>query len=178
MLYELSDHQAKAFGNWSRFVWAAFPMIASGLSALVLEQERILNNPDPTRMKVWMNGKLPEMFETLYGVSGDLLDDLKHFVELRNEVIHPHHTATGTPDNWPDYLRHIKDKGLLNTSGSAGDFIMLSQMASHRLFTWAIGVENRLRAVVNKLDPLKQFVDIPDELRSSIPVLHIEPEKA
>jgi hypothetical protein len=136
-------------GNSSRYVWAGLPMLLAGLIAFVVEQERMLNpRPDPDRLKN-LERSLPEMMAELYGLKGELLDALKDLSELRHELIHPAHTATGTPDSWPDYLRHIKNMGVLNTTGNPkSDYIMLSQMASHRMFDWAVEVVGRIYEVI------------------------------
>ena len=78
-----------------------------------------------------------------------MLEEFKILVELRNEIIHPAHMATGTPDNWPDTLRAFKERGLLSSTGdSPGDYLMLEQMKSLRLLQWAFEVVGRLRSVV------------------------------
>lgn len=105
-----------------------------------------------------------------YGVCGDLMEDLKDLIELRNEIVHPSPLPTGTPDNWPDYLRRVKQKGLLATSaGTVGDYLLLDQIASHKLFLWAAEVtKNLYSAVVNsdpkKIEHFKEFLTNFDNL--------------
>ena len=76
---------------------------------------------------------LDKLMETRYSVSGSLLEDLRDLIEIRIEIIYPVPSPAGTPDNWPDYLRYVKQKGLLSSTGDPNaDYIMLYQIASHR----------------------------------------------
>jgi hypothetical protein len=146
-LFELSKRSAAKAdgGNYSSFTFAGLPMLLAALQALVVEYEYLLNPlgvaPPPD-----ING--PD-FLGRYRVSGQLLDDFNDLIELRNEIIHPAHVPTGTPDNWPAYLGRVKDLGLLNTTGTpGGDYALFDQLASHRLFEWAIGVVRSLYGAV------------------------------
>ena len=79
------------------------------------------------------------------GAPEELKKDLHYLMEVRHEILHPAHLPTGTPDNLPDYLRPLKTRGLLESSGNPhSDYILMSQLASHRLFTWAIHVAQRV----------------------------------
>lgn len=136
-------------GNCSRYTWAGLPILLAALQALVVEYEFILH-PHPTT-------KPPDIatpeFIARYGISGELLEDFKDLVELRNEIIHPAHAATGTTDNWPLYLARVKAKGILESTGEEHDFVLLSQIASHRLFVWAVGIVRLLYEKVIISDP-------------------------
>jgi hypothetical protein len=97
-----------------------------------------------------------------YGAATDLLTDVRDLVEIRNEIIHPVPLPTGTSDNWPEYLRRIKQKGLLSTTGDPdADYIMMSQIASHRLFAWAIDVTKQVYAVIVYFDRTKVPLFLP-----------------
>jgi hypothetical protein len=97
---------------------------------------------------------LPTILEQRYGVTGSLLEDFKDLYEIRNELMHPAHLPPGTPDNWPEYLRRIKYVVLLNTTGRPdGDHHLLGQIASHRLFRWAMGIANRVFQAIVQSDP-------------------------
>ena len=138
-------------GNTSSYVWVALPILLSGLSATLVEQEAMLaNQRKPERVQVLISVPyLPDQFVQLYGVKGEILEDLKILVELRNEIIHPAHMATGTPDNWPETLRAFKQRGLLSSTGDpTSDYLMLEQMKSLRLLDWASTVVGRLRSIV------------------------------
>lgn len=79
------------------------------------------------------------LLETRYGVTGELLEQFSDLVEIRNEIIHPVPLPPGTSDNWPDYLRRVKQMGILSTTGDPNlDYMMFAQIASHKLFEWAI----------------------------------------
>jgi len=104
-----------------------------------------------------------------YGITGSILEDFKDLIELRNELTHPVHLPTGTPDNWPDYLRRIKSLGLLNTTGRTdGDYDLLAQVASHRLFRWAFGVVKAVFQAIVSSDPQRvlQFQDLLKNLEA------------
>jgi len=140
-------------GNASSYVWAALPMLLSGLSATIVEQEALFwHQRKPDRVQVLIDERyLPKQLERLYGLNGGELADLKILVELRNEIIHPAPTPTGTPDNWPDTLRAFKQRGFLSSTGDPqNDYLTLEQMKSLRLLEWAMGVVERLRALVLK----------------------------
>jgi hypothetical protein len=153
-LYGLSYEEATkaAKGNASFYVFAGIPILLAALRALVAEYEFIVFLP--TRRKPPdVNTKA---FVTDYAIVGDLLDDLNDLIELRNEIIHPAHATCGAKDNWPPYLTRVKGKGLLNSTGKPqSDYTMLGQMASHRLFTWAVGVTRELYVRVIESDPAR-----------------------
>ena len=127
-------------GNCSRYTWAGLPMLLAALQALVVECEFILH-PAPSGAPVDIN--TPD-FISRYGITGDLLEDFRDLIELRNEIVHPAHATTGTKDNWPDYLIRIKGLGVLESTGEDHDFVLLTQIASHRLFSWAVQVDRAL----------------------------------
>ena len=151
-LHELATQEADSLdGNTTSYTWAALPMLLSGLDALMLEQEAMfLNQRKEDRLETLISSSpLPEKFAVLYGTSGELLQDLGALVELRNEIIHPAHLPLGTRDNWPDYLRCVKDLGVVQSTGDPNaDYLMLGQMKSLRLLRWALEVVARLKEVV------------------------------
>lgn len=108
---------------------------------------------------------LVKIMEARHGVSGVLLQDLRDLVEIRNEIIHPVPLPSGTQDNWPVYLRRVKKKGLLTTTGDPNaDYVLLAQIGSHKLFTWAVDVTKGLyEAVINsnaaKMQAFQPFLD-------------------
>jgi len=132
-------------------------MLQSGLCALLVEANVMLSpKRDEERIKDLDRKALHDLFKQWYAIPDELYDDLKLLGELRNELIHPAHTSTGTADNWPEYLKRIKEKGLLQSTGDpAGDYIMLSQIASHRLLVWAIDLTEQLWQIVFRAHPEK-----------------------
>lgn len=150
-LFRLSREEASSRPdkNTSRFVYAGIPLLLAAAHSFAIEYEGIMNlGTVPAELS---QDSLVSLMEKKYGVSGDLLQSLHDLVEIRHEIIHPIPLPTGTPDNWPDYLRRVKDKGLLNSTGDPNaDYILLAQIASHRLFAWAVEVTKRLyRAIIN-----------------------------
>jgi hypothetical protein len=138
-------------GDTSMYVWAAIPVLLLGLSALIIEQEVMLRHQrQEDRVEILLTKRtLVAQCESLYGLCDPLCSDLMDLVELRNEIIHPAHTATGTRDNWPDEIRHIKNRGLLQTTGTDdGDYIMLSQIKSLRLLEWAVATVEQVKGII------------------------------
>ncbi len=137
--------------NTSMYVWAAIPMLLSGLTALIIEQEVMFRHQrQEDRVEVLLTKRsLVAQCESLYGLCDPLRSDLRDLIELRNEIIHPAHNATGTKDNWPDEIRHIKNRGLLQSTGTDdGDYIMLSQLKSFRLLEWAVATVEQVKAII------------------------------
>ncbi len=112
-------------------------MLLAALQAFVVECEFLLNSAPPSGKPLDVNS---DQFIKRYGIDGDLLRDFEDLQELRNEIIHPSHAPTGMPDNWPRYLERVKTHGLLQSTGEAHDYALLDQIASHRLFAWAVQV--------------------------------------
>jgi hypothetical protein len=122
-------------------VFAGIPVLLAALQALVVEYEFIIA-PLKRRKPHDINA---QEFLSDYAITGDLLDDLNDLIELRNEIIRPAHATCGASDNWPPYLSSVKAKGLLTSTGNPkADYSMLAQMASHRLFIWAVQIVQRL----------------------------------
>lgn len=141
-------------GNTSRFVYAGVPLLLAALHSFTIEYEGIGTLGSlPAEL---IEAPLAKLMETRYGVSGGLLEELRDLIEIRNEIIHPVPLPTGTPDNWPDYLRRVKEKGRLCTTGDPEvDYIFLAQLASHRLFSWAVEVTKGLYTAVVYSNPAK-----------------------
>jgi len=153
----------KSDKNSSGFVYAGIPLLLAAVWSFAVEYEGIQRTGGlPPELS---GNSLIKLMERRYGVSGDLLEDLRDLMEIRNEILHPVPLPTGTLDNWPDYLRRVKQKGLLTTSGAPNcDYVMLGQIASHRLFVWAVDVTKGLyRSIVHsnpaKVQMLEVFVE-------------------
>ena len=155
-LFRLSkdESNAQTDKNTSRFVYAGIPLLLSAAHSFAVEYEGILTlEPLPAELST---DPLAKLMETRYGITGSQLEDLRDLIEIRNEIIHPHPLPAGTPDNWPDYLRHVKQKGLLSSTGDPNaDYIMLAQIASHRLFGWSVEVINVLYGAIVNSNPTK-----------------------
>ena len=149
-LFRLSadESNSSADKNHSRYVYAGVPLLLSAVKSFIIEYEGMLNL-QPLSDALSAPGGLALLLESRYGLSGGCLGDLQDLVEIRNEIIHPVPLPAGTPDNWPDYLRRVKQKGVLCTTGDPNaDYIMFSQMASHNLFKWAVAVTAKVYAAI------------------------------
>jgi hypothetical protein len=151
-LYKLSEQEAESSrdGNTSKMVFAGIPLLISSIYALIVECESmgVLTAPNVDPMR-----SLPEVLGAKYGLSGEALKDFECLYEIRNEMVHPVPLPTGTSDNWPEYLRRIKNKKLLVSHPDADtNSVFFAQLASHNLFAWAVYVTYRAyHAVVNTI---------------------------
>jgi hypothetical protein len=139
-LYKLSEQEADAAidKRTSKMVFAGIPLLLSSLYSLIIECESIgvLTAPDVDPMK-----SLPHVLSTKYGLSGELLKDFECLCEVRNEIVHPVPLPTGSKDNWPEYLRRVKDKMVtVQHPEPETHYTFFAQMASHDLFAWAVFV--------------------------------------
>lgn len=142
MLYKLSaDYARETDNNCSIYTAAGIPMLLSALRCLLIE----LNSDMYSNVKILCLDDLANSANDIklvinnYDLSDSLKEDLMVFVELRNEIIHPSHKPTDTNNNTPSYLSSIRDKGLLQSTGEASDYVWISQLQSHRLFEWSFG---------------------------------------
>lgn len=147
------ESRSSSSGNHSAFVLAGIPLLVAAVHSFATEYESFMSNGPLAEAlcKALSNDPLASLLESRYRVSGDLLADVKDLIEIRNEICHPVPRPPGTPDNWPEYLRHVKNKGLLSSTGDpTADFIMFHQITSHRLFAWAVDViKGVFSAIVN-----------------------------
>jgi hypothetical protein len=137
-LYRLSEKEANASidRRTSKMVFAGIPLLLSSLTSLIIECESIGVLTAPA---VEPLAPLPKVLSEKYGLSGELLKDFDCLCEIRNEIVHPVPLPTGTNDNWPEYLRRVKDKrvGVEHPEPNT-HYTFFAQMASHDLFAWAV----------------------------------------
>jgi|HubBroStandDraft_6_1064221.scaffolds.fasta_scaffold03395_13 hypothetical protein len=137
-LYKLSETEANASTDKksSKMVFAGIPLLLSSLSSLIIECENI---GTVTPRALDMSQPLPKLLSERYGMSGKLLKEFECLCEIRNEIVHPVPLPTGTKDNWPDYIRRVKDKRVVIEHPEPNThYTFFAQMASHDLFAWAV----------------------------------------
>lgn len=159
-LFRMSAEEARSSRdqNHSDFVYAGLPMLLAAVQSFIIEYEGMLNL-QPLSNELSAPSGLAVLLESRYGVTGDLLEEIRELIEIRNEIIHPVPLPPGTPDNWPDYLRRVKQRGLLLTTGDPkADYIMFDQISSHRLFEWAVEITKKLYEVIVYSNPDKILV--------------------
>jgi hypothetical protein len=141
-LVRLQFQQSRSYaerldGNCTPYTLSAIPMLSSSLRCLVVEYASFL----PTDAAMLQALTKPSDFAMIlkgYAIEDPLRSDALLLQEIRNEIIHPAHRPSGTHDNWPEYLRSLKEKGLLqSTGGGDSDYTFFSQLQSHRLFAWS-----------------------------------------
>lgn len=147
-LYRLSRSEASSStgGNASSYPFAGIPLLVSALQSFIIEYESIVPS-DGTCLEPLTRGGLSgllQLLQTQYAVQGNLLNEARNLIEVRNEMVHPVPLPPGTPDNWPTYLRDIKDAGLAESAGQSPDFSFMAQLGSHRLFAWSCRVTRDL----------------------------------
>jgi hypothetical protein len=124
-------------GNCSPYTLSAIPLLMSSIRCLVVEYASF-PPVDSVVLKALTKPADFEMVLDHYGIEGPLRTDALLLQETRNEIVHPAHRPSGTQDNWPDYLRTLKERGLLQSTGSSkSDYIFFSQIQSHRLLIWS-----------------------------------------
>jgi len=91
-----------------------------------------------------------------YRIDDPLRSEALLLQDVRNEIIHPAHGPSGTPDNLPDYLRTLKERGLLQSTGrNDSDYVFFSQLQSHRLFIWSGQLTRDIVERILQSDPRK-----------------------
>jgi hypothetical protein len=72
-----------------------------------------------------------------YVLPPDLAENLRLLLEVRHEIIHPASRPGPEVSHTPGYLQSLRDRGLLQSTGTEADFTWIAQLQSHRLFRWA-----------------------------------------
>ena len=142
---ELYAHSARDASRnpkgMSPYVFAGLPILFAALRALLIECNSGIYGGDRSPAVLEELAKAPNELNVLrstYAVPTELAEDLALLYEIRNEVVHPSHRPTGTPDLTPEYLRSLKTRGYLVTTGVAdADYTWLAQLQSHALFRFS-----------------------------------------
>jgi hypothetical protein len=164
-----SDYAARIDGNCSPYALTAIPMLLSSLRCLVVEFASYPPADAPMLDALTEANDFGRILER-YLIDDPLRSESLLLQELRNEIIHPAHRPSGTADNWPEYLRVLKEKGLLQSTGRKdSDYIFFSQLQSHRLFAWSWRVTRDIVERVLQSDPRKSPV-LGDFLHNYEPV--------
>ena len=163
------DYAARIDGNCSPYALAAIPMLLSSLRCLVVEYASYPPTDSPMLDALTETNDFGKILER-YLIDDPLRSESLLLQELRNEIIHPAHRPSGTPDNWPEYLRVLKEKGVLQSTGRKdSDYIFFSQLQSHRLFAWSWRVTRDIVERVLQSDPRKALM-LGDFLHNYDPV--------
>jgi len=141
LLYRHSDTYAGDHdGNVSPYALAGIPMLFSAIRCLLIELADGVweNTRDCSRLKALAaSANDVEYILSRYTVPDSLAEDLRLLVQLRHELLHPSHRPAGTSHNTPAYLESLRQRNLLQSTGTESDYIWIDQLKSHRLFQWA-----------------------------------------
>lgn len=152
------------------FTYAGIPLLVSALQSFVIEYECLLSFDRSCLEPLTRGGLggLRELLEKRYRVHGKLLEEAGLLIEVRNEMVHPVPLPEGSPDNCPEYLRPLKEAGLLKSTGEESDYVFEEQLASHKLFAWSCRVTRDLFQHVAASNPGKvaHWQEMVDHLTS------------
>ena len=142
MLYAASKRYADGGdGNFSPYTLAGVPTLLAAFRCLLIEVNDgvltdLVSREDALASLAKSRNEI-SFLEDWYTIPAELLADLRLLQEVRNEIVHPSHRPGPEADNTPTYLRSLKDRGLLQSTGKEADYIWIGQLQSHRLFRWA-----------------------------------------
>jgi hypothetical protein len=138
--------------NVSPYPIAGVPLLLSALRAVLIECNSGVFDMNEDKLVMQRFASEPNELGILrdrYQVTGDLYDQLELMYEVRNEIVHPALRPAGTTDMTPHYLRPLKERGVLETSGDpSGDYPWFHQLQSHRLFRYAFELLEQIVQIV------------------------------
>jgi hypothetical protein len=139
-LYMHSSACAQTGGNRSPYALAAIPLLFSALRCTMVECASYPPRDESVLGILSGNEDFAKMLAR-YDVREPLLTDATLLHEVRHEILHP-----------AEYLRPLKQRGLLQSTGREVDYDFISQLWSHRLFTWSCRVVRDLAEHVLRSD--------------------------
>jgi hypothetical protein len=138
----------------SRWVYAGMPLLIAGLEAFLIEHQHMLRDNSGVRTIAGVY-PLPEVLK-LYPLPNDLRLDLEALIEIRNLILHPSPLPSGGP-RWPDSLKRLRERKVLDGNIPQSGTDELSLLASHRLFEWAVVTSAQTLDVVITSDDRADF---------------------
>jgi hypothetical protein len=140
-LYAQSVSHAKKFdGNVSPYGLAGIPMLVAATRAFLVELYSGIFTGEINQSALKLLGSLKSEVDILREIEqlpAELLTDLDLLMQIRHEILHPAHRPGPERDGAPDYLRRLKQDGLLQSTGKDQDYTWISQLQSHQLFRWS-----------------------------------------
>jgi hypothetical protein len=156
-LFSRSAHEASLHkrGNASAYVFGGLPLLFSALRAFLIECNGGMYGVESDQVALSRLAKEQNEIALLregYGLTIQLLEKLSLLYEARNEIIHPSHRPSGATDSTPNYIRPLKELGVLETTNDPrSDYPWMFQLQSHRLFSFAFSVvEETIAAIIAK----------------------------
>ena len=163
VLFEKSAAYAKGVdGNCSVYTLAGIPMLLSALRCLLIELNAGMysgsrSNTDVLADLASTSNDIKFVLEH-YAVSAELKEQLQILFEVRNEIIHPAHRPAAERNNTPTYLSSLQQVGLLQSTGADTDYIWISQLQSHKLFTWAFTTISSTVDILLRAHQVPEFI--------------------
>lgn len=165
-LYALSaEYSRRHDGNVSEYALAGIPLLLSTLRALLIEANSgmLIGGRDMAAMKRLANdqNEVALVREKYVGSESEAGIDIALLYEVRNEIVHPAHTASGTKHNTPINMLPLRERGLLQSTGKeTSDYTWIAQLQSHRLYRWSfLTIERVAEAVLNAHHPVDDHRD-------------------
>lgn len=151
--FELTDTP-----NFSEYTIAAIPLVFSSLRCLSIEHS-YFHPQDDEALSAMKNSEDFKALLEHYKIEGSPKSDAELLYEVRNEILHATFLPTGTPDHWPDYLRELKEKGILLSTPDDGErhYAMYHQICSHQLFEFAFQVSHNIAKAIVTSHPEKEI---------------------
>ncbi len=146
-----SESAASSRSNASSYVFAGLPLLFSALRAFLIECNSGAYGVESDKKALARLAKDPNELDLLrdnYALRSDLLEKLSLLYEARNEIIHPSHRPCGTTDSTPEYIRPLKELGVLETTNAASDYPWMFQLQSHQLFLFAFSLIEQIIAAI------------------------------
>ena len=148
--------------NCSPYSLAGIPMLFSALRCLLVELNGAALGTFPIRQEALdqLANSSNDVRVVLdrYALPDGVKRNLQLLLDVRHEIVHPAHRPGGEVNNTPEYLRELRERGLLQSTGKDADYIWLSQLQSHRLFIWAFEVVRATAAALLQAHSASDFV--------------------
>lgn len=158
----------------SLWVYAGLPLLLAGLEAFLIEHQH-LSKLAPREPPIAGVDPLLEVVKS-YSAPDALVLAIADLVEVRHEIVHPA-TLPFAHGKCPDYVNRLQELQLLDSRKPQSGAEILKQLASHRLFEWAIEKCCELLYAVAHSDPDRawMFGRLADNLREAIGITPLDP---
>jgi hypothetical protein len=120
----------------SRWVYAGIPLLITGVDAFLIEHQHLLRDNFGTQLVAGI-ADIRTVLGRLYLLPDELRLDIEALVEVRNQIVHPSPVPFGIPE-WPASLQRLRERKVLGGDIPQSGTDVLSLLANHNLFEWAV----------------------------------------